>query len=91
MVEARGSTDGEEAIIRYEGIDYASDQFTSMSRLTGFFAAITANLIIDDYIRGGSGLTPIETVYSGDLFGIVMDDLRKVGIKFWRVERRIVD
>ncbi|WP_188597048.1 saccharopine dehydrogenase family protein [Thermocladium modestius] len=90
VVEARGSTDGEEAIIRYEGIDYASDQFTSMSRLTGFFAAITANLIIDDYIRG-SGLTPIETVYSGDLFGIVMDDLRKVGIKFWRVERRIVD
>ncbi len=90
VVEARGFTDGEEAMVRYEGVDRASGQFTSMSRLTGFFAAITANLIINGYVRG-SGLTPIETVYSGDLFDMVMDDLRKVGIKFWRVERRVVD
>jgi len=90
VVEARGFINGEDAMVRYEGIDYASGQFTSMARLTGFFAAEVAKLLLEGYIRG-SGLTPVETIYSGDLLELILSDLRRVGIKFWRVERQLAE
>lgn len=90
IVEARGLINGEDAMVKYEGIDYASGQFTSMARLTGFFAAEVAKLLLEGYIRG-SGLTPVETMYSGDLLELILSDLRRVGIKFWRIERQLAE
>ncbi|WP_243679440.1 saccharopine dehydrogenase C-terminal domain-containing protein [Vulcanisaeta souniana] len=39
VVEAVGEAGGDRAIVRFEGIDHAKGDFTSMARLTGFTAA----------------------------------------------------
>jgi len=84
VVEARGRIDGEVAVVRFEGVDYAQGGFTSMARLTGFTAAIIADLVLRGRIEG-KGLLPIEEAYSAnkDILKEILRGLRSQGIRFW--------
>ncbi|BDR92165.1 saccharopine dehydrogenase C-terminal domain-containing protein [Vulcanisaeta souniana] len=91
VVEAVGEAGGDRAIVRFEGIDHAKGDFTSMARLTGFTAAIIADLVAKDKIKG-EGLTPIEEAYisNRNLLNEVINGLSREGIKFWRSVTSIV-
>ena len=84
VVEARGRVDGEVAAVRFEGVDYAQGGFTSMARLTGFTAAIIADLVLRGRIKG-KGLLPIEEAYlaNKDILKEILRGLRSQGIRFW--------
>ncbi len=83
VVEAKGTINSEPARVTFEGIDYASGGFTSMARLTGFTAAIVADLVARGVIKG-NGLLPIEEAYimNRDVLRHVFRGLKAEGIKF---------
>ena len=83
VVEARGVINGEPARVAFEGIDYTRGGFTSMARLTGFTAAIVADLVARGMIKG-SGLLPIEEAYfeNKDILRHVLNGLKAEGVKF---------
>ncbi|WP_292000601.1 saccharopine dehydrogenase C-terminal domain-containing protein [Caldivirga sp.] len=83
IVEAKGMINGEPAKIAFEGIDYAREGFTSMARLTGFTAAIVADLVAKKAIVG-SGLVPIEEAYvrNRDVLRQVLNGLKAENVKF---------
>lgn len=87
VVEARGKISGETAIVRFEGVDYAQGDFTSMARLTGFTAAIVADLAARGEIKG-EGLTPIEETYMRNkaILNQVINELKKEGIKIYKTK-----
>jgi saccharopine dehydrogenase-like NADP-dependent oxidoreductase len=90
VVEARGRVNGELAAIRFEGVDYAQGGFTSMARLTGFTAAVVADLIARGLIKG-EGLLPIEEAYMKNrgVLNELLAGLRKEGVKFLRMSTTI--
>ncbi len=56
VVEAKGKIGGDYAVVKFESVDYAQGGFTSMARLTGFTAAIIADLVArggEIRVRGG--------------------------------------
>ncbi len=87
VVEAIGEVGGDRAVVRFEGVDYAQGGFTSMARLTGFTAAIIADLVARGEVRG-EGLTPIEDAYMRNkaILGQVINALRKEGIKMYKTK-----
>ncbi len=92
VVEARGGeVNGNKAIVRFESVDYAQGGFTSMARLTGFTAAIVADLVARGEVRGGEGLIPIEEAYMANrnLLSHVINALRKENIKIYRTKTTI--
>lgn len=90
VVEARGEVNGDKAIVRFESVDYAQGGFTSMARLTGFTAAIVADLVARGEVRG-EGLIPIEEAYMANrnLLSHVINALRKENIKIYRTKTTI--
>lgn len=90
VVEARGRVNGELAVVRFEGVDYAQGGFTSMARLTGFTAAVVADLIARGLIKG-EGLLPIEEAYmkNRSILNELLAGLRKEGVKFLRTSTTI--
>lgn len=90
VVEARGELNGDKAIVRFEGVDYAQGGFTSMARLTGFTAAIVADLVAKGEIKG-EGLTPIEEAYmrNKSILNQVINALRKENIKIYKTKTMI--
>jgi len=92
MVEARGKISGEEAVVRFEGVDYAQGDFTSMARLTGFTAAVVADLVARGEVKG-EGLTPIEEAYmrNRDILNQTINALKKENIKIYKTKTTITN
>ncbi|WP_252901315.1 saccharopine dehydrogenase family protein [Vulcanisaeta sp. JCM 14467] len=90
IIEARGKMGDDYAAVRFEGVDYAQGGFTSMARLTGFTAAVVADLVARGEVRG-EGLTPIEETYMKNkaILNQVLNALRKEGIKIYKTKTAI--
>ncbi|ADN49475.1 saccharopine dehydrogenase C-terminal domain-containing protein [Vulcanisaeta distributa] len=90
VVEAKGKISGDYAVVKFESVDYAQGGFTSMARLTGFTAAIIADLVARGEIRG-EGLTPIEEAYirNRSILSQVVNALKMENVKIYKTKTMI--
>ncbi len=82
-IHAEGRVDGEETEINYFFYDEAGDRFSSMSRATGFTAAVMARLLNKKDLEGGV-IPPEELGMEEEYFDFIVERIRDKGIKIER-------